>query len=164
MGIYFCTLHTLQYWLGSLQWHNESVIAWLKSLAQFNTEKHKLFSINLNLFKCTSTSGNAQLFGVLVQTENISLNKGYLAHHGSLGPHSCCLNTLICTFTTKTDKKLMSMYCFSSLGKPRCLANRDTIKQYLVKIFTNTLHLICVTCQLYTKQYCKWSSCCKVEL
>lgn len=68
------------------------------------------------------TSGYIQLFRMFRKADRI----GYLAHHGSLGPHSCSLDTLIGAFTTKTDKELVSMYRLSSLGKSWCLTNRKT--------------------------------------
>lgn len=47
----------------------------------------------------------------------------YLAHHRSLGSEASSLDALVCSFATEADKELVSVYCLSSFGQSRSLAN-----------------------------------------
>lgn len=57
----------------------------------------------------------------------------YLAHHRSLGSEPSSLDTLVCSFAAEADKELVAMYCLSSFGQSRCLANKihtqESLKQ-----------------------------------
>ena len=52
----------------------------------------------------------------------------YLANHGSLGSQSSGLDALVCSFATKANEELVSMYCLSSFGQPRCLAKKGKVR------------------------------------